>query len=961
MLFQPNAMTTERETSFLGRPDTPEDLNTSSLYEAADIAVYQAMCDSMCATYQGICANAPEIVLEGLGDMMKSAYEFFKGIIKKVVAFIKNTFNYLMSYVLDFDKFIDKYKANMSNFKPFEVSGFTYTIEGSEVDKVGIEKIINEYNSRVNNIKKMEMGDIQKIILECKSKDELGKIRARIAGLKENDKHVRSNNFTEAMMKGFRDGKTSKHTIKVDSGNINEIVSEYKEFKELIKDVKEEGNKIQAIFEDLRDFFKEMPHYEYSDSDHKKVKTYTLSDGGDHIDKKEGSDEDYNSDYYKKLTTYYNFLFRYSKDLMAIYTKAYQTKVSALKEAISFHTGVIRKALSPFADKESSEEAMNTVDSEYTMVIKEAPEEGFLSKDREKEVASGSINNKFGTDAFKAYSKVFNQIDAIKEKTGVKVLAESAVYKNAKTSTKAKGAVMASAIGLLGGPTGVVITFGFFRKLFAAQISKETARQKFLSGKKTKFQCNVYYGENIKKFISEVNSKLGNVKVNINRNTYVFAVNAKKVSEQGYDFAQVWVELKDRPVQEEFEIYPVDSSKPIVDSAVTEVTDYGELLEMDMLTERYENYYRDFNQYINEIEVLGEAYHRGMIMMEEVEINHEGGASKDSDSIFTKIIDFIKSILTKFADKAKNLFTNNEKWLAENRHKFAEIPDSAYTNITVTMIQYENVSKDGSNYKLVDPEMEAKAFMDDPDVAEGKVKDIATVSKKIYRKLCNKVVNGDLSDGAKAYYRFGDNKSELHVYKGADVPDLMKTMFDYCDKYSETANRLSTDIKDEMQKFADAAEKMLEDVKNAKVKEEPKTTPEASKASWIPYDRNSESFSIAENMDIRDTIFGIYPWVDSNGDSHFIAMEAEENKENKDGDTEVHAIGVKVEKDKEYDKEEKGKMVSKQTAMKMYYQCKVKVATALVTVAEERYVKYIKTLRDILNAAKVTKDKETKD
>ena len=953
MLFQPNAMTTERETSFLGRPDTPEDLNTSSLYEAADIAVYQAMCDSMCATYQGICANAPEIVLEGLGDMMKSAYEFFKGIIKKVVAFIKNTFNYLMSYVLDFDKFIDKYKANMSNFKPFEVSGFTYTIEGSEVDKVGIEKIINEYNSRVNNIKKMEMGDIQKIILECKSKDELGKIRARIAGLKENDKHVRSNNFTEAMMKGFHDGKTSKHTIEVNSGNINEIVSEYKEFKELIKDVKEEGNKIQAIFEDLRDFFKEMPHYEYSDSDHKKVKTYTLSDGGDHIDKKEGSDEDYNSDYYKKLTTYYNFLFRYSKDLMAIYTKAYQTKVSALKEAISFHTGVIRKALSPFADKESSEEAMNTVDSEYTMVIKEAPEEGFLSKDREKEVASGPINNKFGSDAFKAYSKVFKQIDAIKEKTGVKVLAESAVYKNAKTSTKVKGGVLATAIGLLGGPAGVVITFAFLRKLYAAQISKETARQKFLSGKKTKFQCNVYYGENIKKFISEVNSKLGNVKVNINRNTYVFAVNAKKVSEQGYDFAQVWVELKDRPVQEEFEIYPVDSMKPIVDSAVTEVTDYGELLEMDMLTERYENYYRDFNQYINEIEVLGEAYHRGMIMMEEVKID-DNEKSGEERGIFQKIIDFIKNMVNAFVNKAKNLFRNNQEWFAANKHKFDELTPDAYAKLSITIVPYEKRAKLGAEYLFFEVEHDKKP--NDPKLGEKEMKDITAVAKYLYPTLTRLSMSGDLTEGAKIWYRGGSNN--LVKYTGDSVKPLVEIMLNYCDGYVAGVNK----VKDKIDAITKDMEKQQDALSNVQSKEVEPATTEGEKGTA---NKESASYSIAEGDMIEETVFGLFPWIDSDGNANFIAREAEEvvqqpAKSDKPGDKPGDAPAApKVEKYK--NQEEKDKAVANQTGAVNYERCRSKVAAAWLTIVEERYVRYVRTLVDVLNAAQVTNKKEPKE
>ena len=147
---------TTRTSSFYTPEIISPRMEAAKMFEDSDIIVYKAMMDSMTATYHGIACNSPEIVREGLGDMAKSAWEFFKKIGEKIINFMKNAFNYLMSYIGDFEDFIEKYKDNETKFKEFQVSGYDYTISEFEINTDPITEFISEFNSTVGKIKDME-------------------------------------------------------------------------------------------------------------------------------------------------------------------------------------------------------------------------------------------------------------------------------------------------------------------------------------------------------------------------------------------------------------------------------------------------------------------------------------------------------------------------------------------------------------------------------------------------------------------------------------------------------------------------------------------------------------------------------------------------------------------------------------------------------------------------------------
>lgn len=356
MIFHNKRNGVPKPSAFISEDKTPECLTFEALFDGTDDIVHTAMMESMSSLYHGVCSHDRRIVMEGVRDMAKTAYEFFKNIVKKITNFIKNVFDLIASYVADFDKFIDKHSMNASRFKPFDVQGYTYTIKGDQVDNCGISKITDSYNATVGKLKTMSLGDVQAIITKERGKDSMSLLRGKISG---NGGAIKEDKFEDALFKQYRDGKDSKHKITVNAGMVNTMISEYKSFKTLAKEVKEDGNNVQSVFNELADFFKEMPQYEYKNSDDREIHNYKLSPNSKEgtVGQDKTTSDNYSVELYKKQIAWYNFCLKLSKDIAYIYSKAYNAKVTALKEAISFNRGVIRKALSPFADKEGGAES----------------------------------------------------------------------------------------------------------------------------------------------------------------------------------------------------------------------------------------------------------------------------------------------------------------------------------------------------------------------------------------------------------------------------------------------------------------------------------------------------------------------------------------------------------------------------------------------------------------------------
>lgn len=358
-----------------------------------------------------------------------------------------------------------------------------------------------------------------------------------------------------------------------------------------------------------------------------------------------------------------------------------------------------------------------------------------------------------------------------------------------------------------------------------------------------------------------------------------------------------------------------------------------------------EIFFEDMTHYLDEINILGEAFIAGKIMLEDVEVDND----KTGRGTLGMIIDFIKRVIAKFIDTAKNLFKSNSKWFADNVHKFDAIPDNKYEALNLTILPYWKVT----DYKVIAPRIKSN------DNRLGtNFKDTNAIEMAMYPELMKNTVSNNIVEGAKISYRGGTNN--LESVKGNSVKGVVKGMIQYCNGYVNTANKIKESI-EEIQKEVESSQEEI--------------------------DKAMENYSIAEGVPLLESVFATMPWINKEGEVFYITEAISNgngnvtngngnNQNNGNGSNnnqntnnvnskptskapEGNGVAKKVD-DNEVAKNEKNKKIAGKTAVKQYYQIYLKVATAMMTIAEERYLAYLRTLRSVLSATTGTEVKEKK-
>lgn len=324
----------------------------NALFDEGDDLSSKVLRESFCAVYQGLSAGDKRIITEGFTDFFGNVIEFFKKLISKIVNFFKNAFNYLTSYFMDFDKFIKKYEGNI-NFKEFTANIYEYTIPDKPIDRKGITDLVGTYNADLKRIRKMDEPTFKNYITQRAGTDKIDAIRNAIC----NTKFVKKNKYKDELAKMFRNGKSDTHEETINTGNIREYISKFRQFKSQLKALKEEQSDVLEIVEDFRDFFSSTPERVELGDGKRKVYFKTLVDSknaGERITN--DKQETVNSKEYERISAFYGFCFRIAKEICSMYTLAFTSKIAALKEAMGAYKKIIRKALNPMNSTDGSTE-----------------------------------------------------------------------------------------------------------------------------------------------------------------------------------------------------------------------------------------------------------------------------------------------------------------------------------------------------------------------------------------------------------------------------------------------------------------------------------------------------------------------------------------------------------------------------------------------------------------------------
>lgn len=354
-------------------------------------------------------------------------------------------------------------------------------------------------------------------------------------------------------------------------------------------------------------------------------------------------------------------------------------------------------------------------------------------------------------------------------------------------------------------------------------------------------------------------------------------------------------------------------------------------------------FYDTFNNCFEELNILPDAYRNNKVVIEEVEVTSSG------KGFFATIIEWLKRIINKFTEMAKSLFENNKEWFQDNSHRFDKISDNAYSDIKVTIIPYWKVGE----YKPFEPAFKPE----DPRLGKDKLKSEEEIMTAMYPKFKGLSVSGNVIEGAKIWYRGGSNN--LVSLSGSDVKKHVRGMLEYCNNYVSKANT----IKEQLEQHTTELEKAETELTKA---------------------QESTMFCFLEGSPICETAYADMIWENSRGEQFVMEAGNKKNKKDKEDKDKPGSNNGSVsnsndkpapenetpeqkkareEKEKndkeEANKKEKDDKISNKEAIKRYWQAKIKTDATMLTIAEERYHAYVRTLKGILQeAGHRTTDKE---
>ena len=335
---------------YIGEGSNNYDYEIDALESMVDLnnQYYSIMKEHLQITYLGIKENNSEILEEGFSDFLKGVKDFFVNIIKHITEFFKKAYTYILAYIGDFEKFLQKNKDLITAAKPdFNIGGYEYTFDGNVPNTSRIETIISEFNSDVRELSSMKMADVTKL-REKYNTEAVEKIRAEVLGVTGG---ISYSDFMEEVKKRFRNGESEEKDIHIDSSKLNHIVDNYPNMSKLLKETQKDRDKTLKILNDMKTFFERNASVRY-EGNAKKIHTSTISADNDTFKKVEGVSYKYSDDAIKIANNYFNFRFQQSKELSTILSNVFQEKVKALRECLTFYRQAVRSSI--FSKKEKA-------------------------------------------------------------------------------------------------------------------------------------------------------------------------------------------------------------------------------------------------------------------------------------------------------------------------------------------------------------------------------------------------------------------------------------------------------------------------------------------------------------------------------------------------------------------------------------------------------------------------------
>ena len=314
--------------------------------------------------------------------------------------------------------------------------------------------------------------------------------------------------------------------------------------------------------------------------------------------------------------------------------------------------------------------------------------------------------------------------------------------------------------------------------------------------------------------------------------------------------------------------------------------------------------------------------------------------------VIGNLIKYVRNIIAFFVNKVDDLMNNNEEWISKNAYKIDGISGEFWSQCDVTLYPYDFKNQYGGNNvfsenvyaQAIEPISNSKISQQVLAGFSNKEEMYKTVAPKIF-----KINPDDFTAACKYYYRGGKN---LIGATGDDAKKLCQHGIKYANNYKALSNKIKSDLN-----------KYRGDVEKFERESEQRSNQEGAVESFLfP---SLEFYSVLEDRYIR------YDEVE-------IANEAIEDKvvpptklaQSKERSGMTNGTVTMDEKKNGEDNTEntpsqptQSSQASQQfTRLLEYYRTVLTVQTARMTIAEEAYNAYMRTIKTVVRTAENRKE-----
>lgn len=321
-----------------------DDVDCLSDIYALESYHYSIVKDNLRVEHMKAMHESAEIVTEAFSDMINKMGEWFKKLIQMIKDFFKKILMFIASYTMDIDKFCKKYKKELDDIRDvkFSVYGYNFKLD-TKPDLSELRKIIDSYNSGIDDIGKMKKNEIKIEQTKYLSDDNINKLRGEILG---SNTRINDGDFAEEVRKFYHDGEIDTVEIEVDDSMFRDVVNGASELAKGKKDAEKLRDDTIILLSRAEKFFGKDLETVYRDKEREyKVDKLDYDEENRKLNKSEDGTQYVSTGRKETLEAFIRFKYNQTRTVSSIANVVVREYANAFKDKVKMHREILRKSL----------------------------------------------------------------------------------------------------------------------------------------------------------------------------------------------------------------------------------------------------------------------------------------------------------------------------------------------------------------------------------------------------------------------------------------------------------------------------------------------------------------------------------------------------------------------------------------------------------------------------------------